>query len=259
MTRTESEASTASEAGEHSGTRERILDIALELFTDQGYDKTSLRQIAERLGFSKAAIYYHFASKEEILLALHLRLHEFGREALRSIGDSGSTTPEQWAAILDGIIDQMLEQRALFILHERNRAALEQLHRDRHDAEHDDLEARFQEILADKSIPVRDRVRMAASFGAVLGRWSCPATSSATSPPRRSVRCSARRSPISSARLRLQPDLPIGNRASAFTARPNARNPSETGGGLRSRQGARRWFRIRLTSTRISSRHCVRT
>ena len=59
-------------------TKERILDIALELFTDQGYERTSLRQIAERLGFSKAAIYYHFASKDDILMALHLRLHEFG-------------------------------------------------------------------------------------------------------------------------------------------------------------------------------------
>jgi len=37
--------------GEHH-TR-AILDIALELFTEQGYEKTSLRQIAERLGFSK--------------------------------------------------------------------------------------------------------------------------------------------------------------------------------------------------------------
>ena len=47
---------------EKANTRERILDIALELFTERGYDKTSLRQIAEQLGFSKAAIYYHFAS-----------------------------------------------------------------------------------------------------------------------------------------------------------------------------------------------------
>ncbi len=54
---------------------------------DQGYDKTSLREIAERLGFSKAAIYYHFASKADILMALHMRLHEFGREALDAMGD----------------------------------------------------------------------------------------------------------------------------------------------------------------------------
>jgi len=70
---------------EENTTRERILDIALELFTEQGYEKTSLRQIAERLGFSKAAIYYHFASKEDILIELHLRLHEFGRGALSGI------------------------------------------------------------------------------------------------------------------------------------------------------------------------------
>jgi len=158
----------AGAATERSGTRERILDIALELFSTQGYDKTSLREIAQRLGFSKAAIYYHFASKEEILLALHLRLHEFGRDALQTMGEVG-TSPELWAMLLDQLIEQMLEHRALFILHERNRAALETLHRERHDAEHDDLEARFREVLTNQSIAVSDRVRMACAFGAVMG------------------------------------------------------------------------------------------
>ena len=50
-------------------TRERILDVALDLFIEQGYDKTTLRQIAEPLGFTQAAIYYHFAAKEDILVA----------------------------------------------------------------------------------------------------------------------------------------------------------------------------------------------
>ena len=160
--------SVADTATERSGTRERILDIALELFSTQGYDKTSLREIAQRLGFSKAAIYYHFASKEEILLALHLRLHEFGRDALQTMGEVG-TSPELWAVLLDQLIEQMLEHRALFILHERNRAALESLHRERHDAEHDDLEARFREVLTNQAIAVSDRVRMACAFGAVMG------------------------------------------------------------------------------------------
>src|SRR5271154_7251580 len=71
-------------------TRERILDIALDLFTTQGYETTSLREIAEQLGFSKAAIYYHFASKADILLALHLRLHDLGRTALVQLGGKGS-------------------------------------------------------------------------------------------------------------------------------------------------------------------------
>jgi AcrR family transcriptional regulator len=50
--------------------KERIQQVAIELFTDQGYDKTSLREIAERLEVSKAALYYHFKSKEEILRSI---------------------------------------------------------------------------------------------------------------------------------------------------------------------------------------------
>ena len=48
-------------------TRERIQAVALELFAEQGYEKTSLREIAERLGVTKAALYYHFKSKEDIV------------------------------------------------------------------------------------------------------------------------------------------------------------------------------------------------
>jgi AcrR family transcriptional regulator len=51
-------------------TRRRILDVALELFAEQGYEKTSLREIAERLDVTKAALYYHFKTKEEILVSL---------------------------------------------------------------------------------------------------------------------------------------------------------------------------------------------
>jgi AcrR family transcriptional regulator len=51
-------------------TRARIQSVALELFTEQGYEKTSLREIAEELGVTKAALYYHFKSKEEIVSSL---------------------------------------------------------------------------------------------------------------------------------------------------------------------------------------------
>src|SRR5215831_11140152 len=47
--------------------RARAQSIALELFAEQGYEKTSLREIAERLGVTKAALYYHFKSKEDIV------------------------------------------------------------------------------------------------------------------------------------------------------------------------------------------------
>jgi AcrR family transcriptional regulator len=61
-------------------TRERIKEVALELFLAQGYEQTSLRQISERLGFSKAALYYHFHTKEAILEAVFGDVVESVRE-----------------------------------------------------------------------------------------------------------------------------------------------------------------------------------
>lgn len=51
-------------------TRQRIQEVALELFAEQGYERTSLRAIAERLQVTKAALYYHFKTKEDILRAV---------------------------------------------------------------------------------------------------------------------------------------------------------------------------------------------
>jgi AcrR family transcriptional regulator len=148
-------------------TRQRILDVALDLFIEQGFDGTSLRQIAEKLGVTKAALYYHFESKDNILMALHLRLHEFGKVALLRMGEE-PVTLAQWEALLDEIVDQMLAQRKIFLMHERNQAALEKLHRADHDAEHEDIQNQFRRVLADTRVPLRDRVRMAASFGVVF-------------------------------------------------------------------------------------------
>jgi AcrR family transcriptional regulator len=148
-------------------TRERILDVALDLFTEQGFDGTSLREIAERLNVTKAALYYHFESKDDILLALHMRLHEFGKHALLKMADEPVTLP-QWRDLLDEVVDNMLAQRQLFLMHERNQAALEKLHKAEHDAEHEDLQNQFRQVLADTRISLEDRVRMAASFGVLF-------------------------------------------------------------------------------------------
>ena len=52
---------------------ERILDAAAELFIHFGYDKTTVSDIASEAGISKAAIYLHFKSKDDLLEALILR------------------------------------------------------------------------------------------------------------------------------------------------------------------------------------------
>jgi AcrR family transcriptional regulator len=48
----------------------RIRSVAAELFAEKGYGETSLREIAERLGITKAALYYHYPSKEQLLQAI---------------------------------------------------------------------------------------------------------------------------------------------------------------------------------------------
>jgi AcrR family transcriptional regulator len=171
MATTEVDVPEAPEAPEEglakSSTRDRILDVALDLFTEKGYDKTSLREIAEPLGITKAALYYHFASKEDMLMALHMRLHAFGNEALDQMG-SGAPTVAKWGELLEQLVDQMLDNRKILLLHERNQAAFEALHREDHDAQNEGLQERFRLVLADTRLPAKDRVRMAASFGAVM-------------------------------------------------------------------------------------------
>jgi len=151
-----------------TSTRERILAIALDLFIEKGFDKTSLREIAEQLGFSKAALYYHFASKDDILLALHVRLFQLGHGALNQLGED-QTDPGAWSASLERVIGEMVDNRKLFVMRERNRAAFEQLQKNSHDDDPGDPEAHFRRLLADPTIPVRDRIRLACSMGAIMG------------------------------------------------------------------------------------------
>ncbi|WP_405978917.1 TetR/AcrR family transcriptional regulator [Streptomyces sp. NBC_00158] len=62
--------STGPQQPRRGNTRQRIQDVALELFAEQGYEKTSLREIAERLEVTKAALYYHFKTKEDIIISV---------------------------------------------------------------------------------------------------------------------------------------------------------------------------------------------
>jgi len=80
-------------------TRERIQGVALERFTVNGYDQTSLREIAEDLGVSKAALYHHFKTKEEILDSLLGQVSE-EIDALVSWMQAGDATPERQLEML---------------------------------------------------------------------------------------------------------------------------------------------------------------
>ena len=51
-------------------TRQRLIDVAVDLFTKHSFAGTSLQMIADELGFTKAAIYYHFRTREQLLNAV---------------------------------------------------------------------------------------------------------------------------------------------------------------------------------------------
>src|ERR1700749_1404219 len=104
-------------------TRERILEVAQELFTQQGDDKTSLRDIAERLQITKAALYYYFQRKEDTLLDLHLRLQTLGETIITELeaAPDGAARVAIWPRLANEMIDFMVENRELLLLHNPNR------------------------------------------------------------------------------------------------------------------------------------------
>src|SRR5437660_9554948 len=100
------------------GTRERIQAIALELFAEQGYEKTSLREIAERLGVTKAALYYHFKSKEDIVRSF--TEDYFGRlDALIAWGREQPPGAQTAQELIDRYITIVMESGEVFRFLER--------------------------------------------------------------------------------------------------------------------------------------------
>ncbi|APD08298.1 MULTISPECIES: TetR/AcrR family transcriptional regulator [Thermus] len=77
-------------------TKVRILEEAAKLFTEKGYEATSVQDVAQALGLSKAALYHHFRSKEEILLAISLQ----ALEGLVRAGEEALAHPDPKEALL---------------------------------------------------------------------------------------------------------------------------------------------------------------
>jgi AcrR family transcriptional regulator len=108
----------------NTDTRAEIRAVAMELIAEQGFEQTSLRQIAERLGITKAALYYHYSSKGELLnelvdpLAADLRSFSSRAEELGA---------ENQRRILEEYFDLCAEHRGLFLSVLRDVSVLSQL------------------------------------------------------------------------------------------------------------------------------------
>lgn len=93
-------------------TRTRLLETALGLFTVHGVEGTSLQMIADALGVTKAAVYYHFKTKDEITEAVA----EPALRELSAILDHAVTLRRHGAQVdyvLDGLVDLIVRNRVL--------------------------------------------------------------------------------------------------------------------------------------------------
>ena len=104
-------------------TRSRLRELALQLFAEQGYEKTSLREIAERLGVTKAALYYYFKSKEDIVASL-IEDYVAELDELISWGQQQPQTAKTRAEIVRRYLHIVANGTAVFRMLHQNQAAV---------------------------------------------------------------------------------------------------------------------------------------
>ncbi|MCE7001874.1 TetR/AcrR family transcriptional regulator [Kibdelosporangium philippinense] len=105
-------------------TKQRILDAARDLFAAQGVQKTSLREIADRLGISKPALYYHFSSREDLVRSIIQPVLDGGEQFLLQYE---AKTPVDKRALLDGYFDFHYVHRKDIILFVQELSTLSEL------------------------------------------------------------------------------------------------------------------------------------
>jgi AcrR family transcriptional regulator len=83
-----------------AATRKQAQRVALELFSTQGYESTSMRQIGDALGINKASLYYHFVSKEAILRSLFEERGSEAEDLVNWVADQPMTPDKLERAVL---------------------------------------------------------------------------------------------------------------------------------------------------------------
>ena len=96
--------------------REEILSSAAELFIENGYYGLSMRQIAESVGVTKAALYYYFEDKESLFLAILETYLSKIESLIIEIDQEKITCPEKISLFVRSILSQPVNQRAIIRL-----------------------------------------------------------------------------------------------------------------------------------------------
>ena len=93
-------------------TREKILAESARVFNRRGYDAATLDEIAQALGVTKAALYYHVRNKEDLLLQCHQKALDIAIDAVRTALAEASEPDEQLRLVLTRYIGGMTDQLA---------------------------------------------------------------------------------------------------------------------------------------------------
>jgi AcrR family transcriptional regulator len=96
-----------------SDTRQRIQEVARELFLQHGVQRTSLQDIADKLGITKPALYYHFTSREELVRSIVMPLIDEGE---RFVDDQEGRRDIRARELLEGYFDFHYRHREHIVL-----------------------------------------------------------------------------------------------------------------------------------------------
>jgi AcrR family transcriptional regulator len=152
------------QGGRRGDTRARIQCVALELFAEQGYERTSLREIAERLGVTKAALYYHFKSKEDIVRSFS-EDHFARLDALIAWAREQPPGLDTGREIIDRYVEVLTDGSDVFRFLEQNQATLHNHESGKHRFEQ--FRPRLDtlvELIAGRDASARARVRTTMAF-----------------------------------------------------------------------------------------------
>lgn len=98
-------------------TKERILEEALKLFSQSGYMGTSMNDIAAELGVTKAALYKHYKSKQEILESIVERMNQMDAERAKKYEMPEGNMAEVIAGYKDTALDKIKQYTKVQFLH----------------------------------------------------------------------------------------------------------------------------------------------
>ena len=99
--------------------RQEILDAAIQLFDETGYDQTTVQHIAQAAGVAAGTVYLYFPSKEHVLLTLHEEVHDGIESALQATFDRLWQRVEEGGgpddASLELMVDAMVDTVVAFV------------------------------------------------------------------------------------------------------------------------------------------------